>query len=87
MEWLQQTATGKQHTLSLDPSHQEGGESPEAVIGNPNKENAGGEDDGTAGGTIGQRLDGLNADIPLTWAEVRESSLAWRAPRYIVVSR
>lgn len=72
MDWLQQTAMGKQNTLRLNPSDPGSTEAHEAGEGGLT-EGSGGTDTGIgAGETAEDGEDGFNNDdTPLTWAEVR----------------
>lgn len=69
VDWLQQTALGKQNNLRLNSSGDKGGRTPDAGTGE-SRERSGGEVDATTG-EAGEELDGFNDDdTPLTWAEV-----------------
>ena len=71
MDWLQQTAMGKQNNLRLNSSGDKGGRTPDAGMGE-SRERSGGEVDAAAGEAGEEGLDGFNDDdTPLTWAEVR----------------
>lgn len=68
LDWLQQTALGKQNNLRLN-SNGDKGRTPDAGR-DESRERSGGEVD-AATGEAGEELDGFNDDdTPLTWAEV-----------------
>lgn len=69
VDWLQQTALGKQNNLRLNSNGDKGGRTPDAGMGE-SRERSGGEVD-AATGEAGEELEGFNDDdTPLTWAEV-----------------
>lgn len=70
MDWLQQTAMGKQNTLRLNSSDRERRNNPDTGVGGSTEGSGGGSDDGVEAADEG--ADGFNEDdTPLTWAEVR----------------
>lgn len=71
VDWLQQTAMGKQNTLRLNPSDQERRKNQEVGVGGSKEGSGEGSDDG--GEVADEGADGFNEDdTPLTWAEVRK---------------
>lgn len=71
LEWLQQTAMGKQNNLRLKSGGDKGGRSPDAGM-DESRERSGGDVDAATGEAGEEGLDGMNDDdTPLTWAEVR----------------
>lgn len=70
VNWLQQTAMGKQDTLRLNPIDNDRRKNPDVSVGGSKEVSGRGSDEGI-GEAADEGPDGFNGDdTPLTWAEV-----------------